>query len=182
MIENVIIFIFANIQYSLKKQAWLWWRLFFVFPFSKSSEEKKFPKLSLQTFPEKAYVTAIHNLLVKKPSWHLSVKSTYVSLSRSGPPKSGVVLPALKQSLGSTIADRQRRTRAVQRDRFKRTVQWQDQNYSSKIHLRTGAFHSWNLVYSFPCPVTWYLFKDGCTLKVGTDICSWRTEKAKIKI
>ncbi|XP_010730553.3 coiled-coil domain-containing protein 74B isoform X2 [Larimichthys crocea] len=61
----------------------------------KSSEEKKFPKLSLQTFPEKA----------------------------SGPPKSGVVLPALKQSLGSTIADRQRRTRAVQRDRFKRTVQ-----------------------------------------------------------
>ncbi|XP_035523998.1 coiled-coil domain-containing protein 74B [Morone saxatilis] len=61
----------------------------------KSSEEKKFPKLGLQTFPEKM----------------------------SGPSQSGVVLPALKQSLGSSIADRQRRTRAVQRDRFKRTVQ-----------------------------------------------------------
>ncbi|XP_070781355.1 coiled-coil domain-containing protein 74B [Enoplosus armatus] len=61
----------------------------------KSSEEKKFPKLGLQTFPEKA----------------------------SGPSQSGVVLPALKQSLSSTIAERQRRTRAVQRDRFKRTVQ-----------------------------------------------------------
>ncbi|XP_051267550.1 coiled-coil domain-containing protein 74B isoform X1 [Dicentrarchus labrax] len=61
----------------------------------KSSEEKKFPKLGLQTFPEKV----------------------------SGPSQSGVVLPALKQSLGSSIADRQRRTRAVQRDRFKRTVQ-----------------------------------------------------------
>uniref|UniRef100_A0A8C3AUR8 Si:ch211-222n4.2 n=1 Tax=Cyclopterus lumpus TaxID=8103 RepID=A0A8C3AUR8_CYCLU len=42
---------------------------------------------------------------------------------RSGPSHSGVVLPALKQSLSSTIAERQRRTRAVQRDRFKRTVQ-----------------------------------------------------------
>ncbi|XP_029300033.1 coiled-coil domain-containing protein 74B isoform X1 [Cottoperca gobio] len=62
---------------------------------SKSSEEKKFPKLGLQTFPEKT----------------------------SGPPQSRVVLPALKQSLSSTIAERQRRTRAVQRDRFKRTVQ-----------------------------------------------------------
>ncbi|XP_054468901.1 coiled-coil domain-containing protein 74A isoform X2 [Anoplopoma fimbria] len=61
----------------------------------KSSEEKKFPKLGLQTFPEKM----------------------------SGPSQSGVVLPALKQSLSSTIAERQRRTRAVQRDRFKRTVQ-----------------------------------------------------------
>ncbi|XP_059213841.1 coiled-coil domain-containing protein 74B [Centropristis striata] len=61
----------------------------------KSSEEQKFPKLGLQTFPEKA----------------------------SGPSQSGVVLPALKQSLSSTIAERQRRTRAVQRDRFKRTVQ-----------------------------------------------------------
>nr|XP_046231001.1 coiled-coil domain-containing protein 74B [Scatophagus argus] len=57
-------------------------------------EEKKFPKLSLQTFPEKT----------------------------SGPSQSGVILPALKQSLSSTIADRQRRTRAVQRDRFKRKV------------------------------------------------------------
>ncbi|KAM9338208.1 coiled-coil domain-containing protein 74B [Symphorus nematophorus] len=61
----------------------------------KSSEEKKFPKLGLQTFPEKT----------------------------SGPSQSGVIFPALKQSLSSTIADRQRRTRAVQRDRFKRTVQ-----------------------------------------------------------
>ncbi|XP_042365569.1 coiled-coil domain-containing protein 74A isoform X1 [Plectropomus leopardus] len=61
----------------------------------KSSEEKKFPKLGLQTFPEKT----------------------------SGPSKSGVVLPALKQSLSSTIAERQRRTRAVQKDRFKRMVQ-----------------------------------------------------------
>ncbi|XP_039634808.1 coiled-coil domain-containing protein 74A isoform X2 [Perca fluviatilis] len=60
----------------------------------KSSEEKKFPKLGLQTFPERM----------------------------SGPSQSGVVLPALKQSLSSTIAERQRRTRAVQRDRFKRTV------------------------------------------------------------
>uniref|UniRef100_A0A7N6AEE0 Uncharacterized protein n=1 Tax=Anabas testudineus TaxID=64144 RepID=A0A7N6AEE0_ANATE len=43
--------------------------------------------------------------------------------TRSGPSQSSVVLPALKQSLSSTIAERQRRTRAVQRDRFKRTVQ-----------------------------------------------------------
>ncbi|XP_026153561.1 coiled-coil domain-containing protein 74B [Mastacembelus armatus] len=56
----------------------------------KSSEEKKFPKLSLQTFPEKI----------------------------SGPSQSGVVLPALKQNPSSTIAERQRRTRAVQRDRY----------------------------------------------------------------
>ncbi|XP_044031270.1 coiled-coil domain-containing protein 74A isoform X1 [Siniperca chuatsi] len=61
----------------------------------KSIEEKKFPKLGLQNFPDKV----------------------------SGPSQSGVVLPALKQSLSSTIAERQRRTRAVQRDRFKRTVQ-----------------------------------------------------------
>ncbi|XP_056288602.1 coiled-coil domain-containing protein 74B isoform X2 [Pseudoliparis swirei] len=61
----------------------------------KSSEEKKFPKLGVQTYPEKT----------------------------AGPSHSGVVLPALKQSLSSTIADRKRRTRAVQRDRFKRTVQ-----------------------------------------------------------
>ncbi|KAK5851853.1 hypothetical protein PBY51_023373 [Eleginops maclovinus] len=60
----------------------------------KSTEEKKFPKLGLQTFPEKP----------------------------SGPSQSGVVLPALKQSLSTTMAERQRRTRAVQRDRFKRTV------------------------------------------------------------
>ncbi|XP_035039807.1 coiled-coil domain-containing protein 74A isoform X1 [Hippoglossus stenolepis] len=60
----------------------------------KLSEEKKFPKLTLQTYPEKT----------------------------SEPSHSGVVLPALKQSLSSTIAERQRRTRAVQRDRFKRTV------------------------------------------------------------
>ncbi|XP_062268176.1 coiled-coil domain-containing protein 74A isoform X2 [Platichthys flesus] len=60
----------------------------------KLSEEKKFPKLTLQTYPGKM----------------------------SEPSHSGVVLPALKQSLSSTIAERQRRTRAVQRDRFKRTV------------------------------------------------------------
>ncbi|KAM8743284.1 coiled-coil domain-containing protein 74B [Acanthopagrus schlegelii] len=61
----------------------------------KSSEEKKFPKIGVQTFPEKT----------------------------PGPSDSGVVLPALTQSLSSTIAERQRRTRAVQRDRLKRTVQ-----------------------------------------------------------
>ncbi|XP_042251110.1 coiled-coil domain-containing protein 74A isoform X1 [Thunnus albacares] len=60
----------------------------------KSSEEKKFPKLGLQALPEKT----------------------------PGPSQSGVIFPALKQSLGSTIAERQRRTRAVQKDRFKRTV------------------------------------------------------------
>ncbi|XP_068429390.1 coiled-coil domain-containing protein 74B [Clinocottus analis] len=61
----------------------------------KSTEEKKFPKLGLQTYPEKT----------------------------SGASQSGVVLPALNQSISSNIAERQRRTRAVQRDRFKRTVQ-----------------------------------------------------------
>ncbi|XP_029372271.1 coiled-coil domain-containing protein 74B [Echeneis naucrates] len=61
----------------------------------KSFEEKKFPKLGLQTYPQKM----------------------------AGPSQSGVVLPALKQSLSSTIAERQRRTRAVQRDRFRRTTQ-----------------------------------------------------------
>ncbi|KAI3362044.1 hypothetical protein L3Q82_012381 [Scortum barcoo] len=60
----------------------------------KSSEEKKFPKLGLQTFPDKT----------------------------SEPSQSGLVLPALTQSLSPTIAERQRRTRAVQRDRFKRTA------------------------------------------------------------
>ncbi|XP_040013261.1 coiled-coil domain-containing protein 74B isoform X2 [Xiphias gladius] len=60
----------------------------------KFSEGNKFPKLGLQTYPEKT----------------------------SGPSQSGVVLPALKQSLSSTVAERQRRTRAVQRDRFKRMV------------------------------------------------------------
>ncbi|XP_034566250.1 coiled-coil domain-containing protein 74B isoform X2 [Notolabrus celidotus] len=47
---------------------------------------------------------------------------TDISCSRSGPSQSGVVLPALKPSLSTTIAERQRRTRAVQRDRLKRTV------------------------------------------------------------
>ncbi|KAG7216568.1 hypothetical protein INR49_023277 [Caranx melampygus] len=61
----------------------------------KPFEEKKFPKLSLQTYPEKT----------------------------SGPSQPGVVFPALKQSFGSTIAERQRRARAVQRDRFKRITQ-----------------------------------------------------------
>ncbi|XP_069015603.1 coiled-coil domain-containing protein 74B [Embiotoca jacksoni] len=61
----------------------------------KSLEEKTFPKLGLQSFRE----------------------------NTSGPSQCGFVLPALKQSLSSTIAERQRRTRAVQRDRFKRTAQ-----------------------------------------------------------
>ncbi|KAM9734798.1 coiled-coil domain-containing protein 74B [Menidia menidia] len=56
-------------------------------------EEKKFPKLGLHSFPEKTF----------------------------GPSQSGVVLPALKQSLSSNIADRQRRARALQRERLKRT-------------------------------------------------------------
>ncbi|KAM3600470.1 uncharacterized protein V6R79_024018 [Siganus canaliculatus] len=60
----------------------------------KSPEKQKFPKIGLQTFPEKTF----------------------------GPSHSAVVLPALKQSFSSTIAERQRRTRAVQRDRLKRVV------------------------------------------------------------
>ncbi|KAM9841697.1 coiled-coil domain-containing protein 74B [Aulostomus maculatus] len=59
----------------------------------KSVEDKKSPKLGLQTLP-----------------------------ARTTGAISGVILPALKQSLSSTVADRQRRTRAVQRDRFKTTV------------------------------------------------------------
>ncbi|XP_030598312.1 coiled-coil domain-containing protein 74B [Archocentrus centrarchus] len=59
-----------------------------------SLEDNKLPKLGLQSFPEKKY----------------------------GPSQSGVVLPALKPSLSSTTAERQRRSRAVQRDRFRRTV------------------------------------------------------------
>ena len=67
----------------------------------------------------------------------------YVSFPRPGPSDSGVVLPALTQSLSSTIAERQRRTRAVQRDRLKRTVQWQDQTTTvlPTSHLRGGACH-----------------------------------------
>ncbi|XP_041667462.1 coiled-coil domain-containing protein 74B [Cheilinus undulatus] len=61
---------------------------------SKSCEEKPLPRLGIQTFPEKA----------------------------AGSSQSGVVLPALKPNLSSTIAERQRRTRAVQRDRLKRAV------------------------------------------------------------
>ncbi|XP_013857871.1 coiled-coil domain-containing protein 74B [Austrofundulus limnaeus] len=60
----------------------------------KSVEDKKFPKLSLQSFPE----------------------------NMSGTAQSRVVLPALTQSLSSSIADRQRRTRAMQKDRLKRTL------------------------------------------------------------
>lgn len=67
---------------------------------------------------------------LRKPSRTLLPKS-FVSFPRSGPSQSGVIFPALKQSLGPNIAERQRRTRAVQRDRFKRTVRWQDQNYHS---------------------------------------------------
>uniref|UniRef100_A0A672ZFG4 Si:ch211-222n4.2 n=1 Tax=Sphaeramia orbicularis TaxID=375764 RepID=A0A672ZFG4_9TELE len=46
----------------------------------------------------------------------------YDFLPRSGPSQSGVILPALKQTFSTNIAERQRRTRAVQRNRFKRTV------------------------------------------------------------
>nr|XP_040053107.1 coiled-coil domain-containing protein 74A isoform X1 [Gasterosteus aculeatus aculeatus] len=60
----------------------------------KSSEDNKLPKLGVQTHPEKTF----------------------------GAPRPAVVLPALKHSLSSSAAERQRRTRAVQRDRFKRTV------------------------------------------------------------
>ncbi|XP_055009958.1 coiled-coil domain-containing protein 74B [Boleophthalmus pectinirostris] len=61
----------------------------------KFSETEKLPKLGLQTFPEKISET----------------------------PQSAVILPALKQSFSTSIADRQRRARAVQRGRFKRVVQ-----------------------------------------------------------
>lgn len=61
----------------------------------KFSEAEKLPKLGLQTFPEKF----------------------------SEAPQSAVILPALKQSFSTSIADRQRRTRAVQRSRFKRALQ-----------------------------------------------------------
>ncbi|XP_030006671.1 coiled-coil domain-containing protein 74B [Sphaeramia orbicularis] len=60
----------------------------------KYSEVERLPKLGLQTFPDKL----------------------------SGPSQSGVILPALKQTFSTNIAERQRRTRAVQRNRFKRTV------------------------------------------------------------
>ncbi|XP_026032724.1 coiled-coil domain-containing protein 74B isoform X3 [Astatotilapia calliptera] len=60
-----------------------------------SLEENKLPKLGLQSFPEK----------------------------QCGTSQSGVVFPALKQSLGYNIADRQKRSRAVQRDRLRRAVQ-----------------------------------------------------------
>ncbi|KAM7369165.1 hypothetical protein PAMP_013458 [Pampus punctatissimus] len=57
------------------------------------------------------------------PENYILTKAYLVDGTRPGPSQSGVIFPALKQSLSSTIADRQRRTRAVQRDRFKRTVQ-----------------------------------------------------------
>ncbi|MEQ2267631.1 hypothetical protein XENORESO_008460 [Xenotaenia resolanae] len=60
----------------------------------KPVEERKFPKLGLQSFPEKM----------------------------SGPSHSGVVLPALKQNLSSNIANRHRRTHAKHRDHFKWTL------------------------------------------------------------
>ncbi|XP_013126251.1 coiled-coil domain-containing protein 74B isoform X2 [Oreochromis niloticus] len=62
---------------------------------TRSLEENKLPKLGLQSFPEKQY----------------------------GPSQSGVVFPALKQSLGSNVAEKQKRSRAVQRDRLRRAVQ-----------------------------------------------------------
>ncbi|KAM3874383.1 coiled-coil domain-containing protein 74B [Diretmus argenteus] len=61
----------------------------------KASEVERFPQLAPQTLPKKT----------------------------SGSSHPGVILPALKQSLSSTIADRQRRTKAVQRNRLKSTVQ-----------------------------------------------------------
>lgn len=135
--------------------------------FSKSSEDKKFPKLGLQTFPEETYVNLCSSCLLcssiilsylhvlhmprtnvillcsnatKRPFKH---KSTCISCPRSGTSHSGVILPALKQSISSTIAERQRRTRAVQRGRFKTTVRWQDKNYRGVryIHLRTVSSH-----------------------------------------
>uniref|UniRef100_A0A667WYL0 Si:ch211-222n4.2 n=1 Tax=Myripristis murdjan TaxID=586833 RepID=A0A667WYL0_9TELE len=56
---------------------------------------------------------------------HLGVllKSTCFLFPRSAPRNAGVTLPALKQSLSSSIAERQRRSQAVQRTRLKRTVQ-----------------------------------------------------------
>uniref|UniRef100_A0A667XCQ4 Si:ch211-222n4.2 n=1 Tax=Myripristis murdjan TaxID=586833 RepID=A0A667XCQ4_9TELE len=58
-------------------------------------------------------------------SGHLGVllKSTCFLFPRSAPRNAGVTLPALKQSLSSSIAERQRRSQAVQRTRLKRTVQ-----------------------------------------------------------
>lgn len=61
----------------------------------KFPEAEKLPKLGLQTFPEKI----------------------------SEAPHSAVILPALKQTFSTSIADRQRRTHAVQRSRFKRVMQ-----------------------------------------------------------
>ncbi|XP_029921427.1 coiled-coil domain-containing protein 74B [Myripristis murdjan] len=60
-----------------------------------ASEVERFPQLALQTLPKKT----------------------------SAPRNAGVTLPALKQSLSSSIAERQRRSQAVQRTRLKRTVQ-----------------------------------------------------------
>ncbi|XP_063336338.1 coiled-coil domain-containing protein 74B [Pelmatolapia mariae] len=62
---------------------------------TRSLEENKLPKLGLQSFPEK----------------------------QCGTSQSGVVFPALKQSLVYNIAERQKRSRAVQRDRLRRAVQ-----------------------------------------------------------
>ncbi|XP_028318962.1 coiled-coil domain-containing protein 74B isoform X2 [Gouania willdenowi] len=70
-------------------------KAYLVDGFKQPFEENRFPKLGLRSVPDKL----------------------------SDPPLgSGIVLPALKPSLTSTIAERQRRTRAVQRDRFKRTM------------------------------------------------------------
>ncbi|KAK7896231.1 hypothetical protein WMY93_021556 [Mugilogobius chulae] len=69
------------------------------------SETEKLPKLGLQTFPEKT--------------------------SEAVP--SPLILPALKQSFSSSIADRQRRTRAVQRSRFKRVVQVHKQRETTRL-------------------------------------------------
>lgn len=133
--------------------------MFIFVLFSKYSEEKKLPKLGVQTLPDKMYVhlyfsmvfsdlglfplysTECSNLHNVSTSFSNKIKILFRMsfmlesflcpfsevniwlLSRSGPSQSGVVLPALKQSLSSNIAERQRRTRALQRDRLKRTVQ-----------------------------------------------------------
>lgn len=61
----------------------------------RSAQAEKFPKLALQPIPKK-------------------MSSSHVAES--------VILPALKQSLSSSIVERQKRTQAVQRSRLRRTV------------------------------------------------------------
>ncbi|KAM4634116.1 coiled-coil domain-containing protein 74B [Polymixia lowei] len=61
------------------------------------------------------------------PENYILTKAYLADGPRSGPCQvgvtDGVILPALKHSLSSTITERQKRTQAVQRNRLKRTVQ-----------------------------------------------------------